>query len=68
MQEELFDPEDKGTIVLCNIRNYLPSDAASCPRRLESSATPLSEPRSPQSEMLYSYSNVIHVATPAALL
>jgi len=28
----LLDPEDEGTMILCNIRNYLPDDTSSHPR------------------------------------
>jgi hypothetical protein len=28
----LLDPEDEGTIILCNIRNNLPDDTSSHPR------------------------------------
>jgi len=35
------DCEDESTVVPQNVRNYLPSDTVSHPRRLVSSATPL---------------------------
>jgi len=37
-------PEDEGTMVLCKIRNYFPSNKASHTRRLKSAATCLQEP------------------------
>jgi len=34
---EMLDPEDDSTRALQNIRNYLPNDTSSHPRRLEAS-------------------------------
>ena len=36
------DCEDESTVVLQNVRNYLPIDMVSHPKRIASSATPLS--------------------------
>ena len=42
---ELFDPKDEGTIILCNTENYLPTNTASPPRWLASSAVLLWKPQ-----------------------
>jgi len=40
-----LDPEDRGTMLLQNVNNYVPINLTSYTKKLESSKAPLSEPK-----------------------